>query len=113
MTYLLLKAGHVAAVLVWIGGMLVAALAPVPRWDRLVTTPAMLLAFAFGLAVAMTGGWFPQAWLIGKLAVVLALAALHGVLSGRQRRGLAPPRYAAPLIVLGVTVIVGLAAIKP
>jgi uncharacterized membrane protein len=113
MTYLLLKAGHVAAVLVWIGGMLAAALAPVPRWDRLVTTPAMLLAFAFGLALATTGGWFPQAWLIGKLAVVLALAALHGVLSGRLRRGLAPPRYAAPLIVVAAAVIALLAVVKP
>lgn len=113
MTYLLLKAGHVAAVMVWIGGMLAAALAPVGRWDRLVTTPAMLLAFAFGLALATTGGWFPQRWLVAKLAVVVALAALHGLLAGRQRRGLAPPRHAAPLTVAGIAVIALLAVVKP
>lgn len=113
MTYLLLKAGHVAAAMVWIGGMLAAALAPVPRWDRLVTTPAMLLAFAFGLGLAMAGGWFPQAWLIAKLVVVLALAALHGVLAGRLRRGLPPPRHVATLIVAGVAVIALLAVVKP
>lgn len=113
MIYLLLKAGHVAAVIVWIGGMFVAALGPVPRWDRLVTTPAMLAAFALGLVLATTGGWFPAPWLIAKLAVVLALAALHGALSGRSRRGLTPPAYAAPLIVAGVAVVALLAVVKP
>lgn len=113
MTYLLLKACHVAAVMVWVGGMLAAALGGAPRWDRLVTTPAMLLAFALGLALAMTGGWFPQAWLITKLAVVLALAVLHGVLSGRLRRGQAPPRHAAVLVVAGAAVIALLAVVKP
>lgn len=113
MTYLLLKAGHVAAVIVWIGGMFAAALGAAPRWDRLVTTPAMLAAFAFGLALASTGGWFPQPWLIAKLAVVLGLAALHGILSGRLRRGRPPPAHAAPLIVACVVVVAVLAVVKP
>ncbi len=116
MTYLLLKALHIAAMVVWIGGMLAVALGPPGhgwRWDRLVTTPAMLLALACGIALAMTGGWFPARWLVVKLGFVLLLAALHGVLAGRLRRGQPPPRLAAPLIVAGVAVVVGLAAIKP
>ncbi len=116
MTYALLKALHVAAMVIWIGGMLAVALGPsdrLRRWDRLVTTPAMLLALACGIGLAMTGGWFPARWLVVKLGFVLVLAALHGVLAGRLRRGLAPPRLAAPLIVAGVAVVVGLAAIKP
>jgi len=116
MTYPLLKALHIAATVIWVGGMLAVALGPsdrARRWDRLVTTPAMLVTLGCGVALAMTGGWFPARWLVVKLGFVLLLTALHGVLAGRLRRGLAPPRLAAPLIVAGVVAVVGLAAIKP
>lgn len=134
MVYLWLKAFHIAAVMVWIGGLLVSSMAvnavsasssatfaAVRQWDRRVTSPAMLLVWGLGLALAVLADWFPSAWLIVKLVLVLALSALHGMLTGTLRR-LAegadhnPPRFlrfAAPLVVLGAAVIVLLAVVKP
>ena len=105
-TYLTIKAFHVAAIIIWTGGMLLVALllasmrptagpfllpehrllAVLHRWNRRVTTPAMVSAWVLGLAMAMLGHWFAAMWLSAKLAVVLALSALHGVQAGTLRR---------------------------
>lgn len=142
MDYLWLKALHIAAVATWIGGMLVtsvttaaiarsraagetlgpsAILDAVRRWDRRVTSPAMLLVWALGLTLALRGGWFPAPWLMLKLALVLLLSALHGMLSGTLRRlsrtDASPPplflRHAPSAVVLGTLVTVILVVIKP
>ncbi len=141
MAYLCLKAIHVAAVLCWIGGLLTAAVtiaavsamradpaAPgrttvvevVRSWERRVTLPAMLVAWGAGLVLAMQGQWFGAPWLTFKLALVLALSALYGVLSGTLRRlagSDAPPlswlQHAPLFIIGGVTAIVVLVIVKP
>jgi protoporphyrinogen IX oxidase len=139
--YLWLKALHVGAAVTWIGGMLaaslalttqldaprrpktagVAALDVVRRWDRRVTTPAMLLVWAAGITMAMLGHWFAAPWLMVKLAIVLVLSAVHGLLSGTlralERHGDRSPspslRYVAPVTIAGVFVIAVLAIAKP
>ncbi|MRX11867.1 hypothetical protein GJ697_28960 [Pseudoduganella sp. FT25W] len=137
MGYLLLKALHLTAVFTWIGGMLAAAVvlgAGAPQrcaipagvfdhlrtWDRRVTTPAMLLAWIIGLALALLGHWFPQGWLIAKLAFVLLLSGLHGVLAGQLRRLASEP--AAPVrpmpghaaaVVLATAIIAVIVVVKP
>lgn len=142
MDYLWLKALHIVAVVTWIGGMLVVAvtiaavagvcdqqaiatrsafLQCVRRWDQRVTSSAMLLVWILGLALALTGNWFPRAWLLAKLALVLLLSALHGVLSGRLRKlslsqepsSPASLRYAAPAVVIATLFIVILVVTKP
>ncbi|MBY6264089.1 hypothetical protein EI613_19515 [Azospirillum sp. 412522] len=141
MIYLWLKAFHIVSVTVWIGGMFVAAIAvaalsaskslpgapgrgdligAVRRWDRWATSPAMLLAWLFGLAVATQGGWFGARWLMMKLVFVVALSGLHGMLSGTLRklaRTDAPPSpasgHALPAIVGATVVIVLLVVVKP
>ena len=141
MDYLLLKAFHIAAVLAWTGGLLAQTLALaaagrtagggrlhpaagellaiVRRWDDRVTTPALLLVWASGLALASTGGWLGAPWLSVKLAVVIALSATHGVQSGALRR-LASGGTARPLGLLRPALVVSsyaavafLAAAKP
>ena len=101
MIYLWLKALHVAAALVWSGGLLAAALAAalasnsvsdgslikgIHRFDTYVTSPAMFVVWGAGLALAMLGQWFPSPWLIIKLGIVIVLSALHGVLAATLRR---------------------------
>jgi uncharacterized membrane protein len=101
MIYLWLKALHVAAVLIWTGGLLTAALVTarasksaldasliegLHRFDTRVTSPAMFIVWGAGLALAMLGQWFPSPWLIAKLAIVVALSALHGVLAAKLRQ---------------------------
>jgi putative membrane protein len=138
--YLWLKAFHIAAAMTWISGMVATGLAVasrricagsqatqdtryldvVRRWDRCVTLPAMLVVWGLGLVMAIQAGWFASPWLMIKLAIVGALAALHGLLSGMLRRFGAsadqPPaalRYAAPAMILGVVMIAILAVVKP
>lgn len=140
MDYLWLKALHIIAVVTWVSGMMIVAvtiaaagagqrasadlsalLGRVRLWDRRVTTPAMLLVWGLGLTLALMGHWFEQPWLSIKLAVVLLLSALHGMLSGTLRRltrsdgaGAAPTiRWAAPAILLAVGVVVVLVVVKP
>jgi len=135
-----LKAFHVAAAMTWISGMVAVGLVVasrlagagiqathdprhldvIRRWDRCVTLPAMLVVWGLGLGMAMLAGWFGSPWLMIKLAIVGALSALHGLLSGMLRRLGAsaeqPPaalRYAAPATILGVAVIAMLVVTKP
>jgi len=140
MDYPWLKALHIVAVLVWVGGLFTVAFATaaaskgpadelgpmaliesVRRWDQRVTSPALLIVWGAGLTLAMQGAWFPAPWLIIKLAIVVLLSALHGILSGSLRRlahpdaASAPPwlHHAPPLIVSGVIAIVILVVAKP
>ncbi|HXL32929.1 MAG TPA: CopD family protein [Bradyrhizobium sp.] len=141
MGYLWLKAFHVAAVIGWIGGMLVSSLfiamhvassrplaagearmiEIVRAWDWKVTTPAMLLAWALGMTMAVQAGWFSSRWLIIKLVLVFGLSALHGVQSGALRRMARGANrwtpahlcYAAPAILVAIAAIAALAVVKP
>lgn len=106
MAYLLIKSLHLALVLFWVAGMVVQAFVlaaadklPGPalpqelarlrllrKWERLLTTPAMVGALASGVYLATSAGWFGSGWLLVKLALVLLLAAVHGMQAGRLRR---------------------------
>jgi putative membrane protein len=136
MMYLWLKALHVAAVLCWSGGMLAAAVTIAAvradaagssvmieftsRWDRRVTTSAMLIVWSAGLALATQGQWFGSLWLTIKLGLVVVLSALHGVLAGMLRRLARSEAPAArwfshlpPLIVGSTAAIAVLVVVKP
>ncbi len=89
--------------------------------NRFVTGSALVLAWACGLWLAWRAGWFASGWLHVKLALVLALSALHGWLSAALRRASGDaPRVparawrAAPALALGAIVaVVWLALAKP
>src|SRR5690606_13966455 len=49
------------------------------RLLRFIATPAMLVVWLSGLWLAYAGGLFGEGWLHGKLLVVLALGAVHGL----------------------------------
>lgn len=98
MLYLLTKSLHILAVIIWISGMVALALGLLKpareplqllnRWDKWVTSPAMLLVWVLGLIMAYWGGWFGATWLWVKLAAVFLLSGAHGMLSGQIRRAL-------------------------
>ena len=98
MLYLWIKALHVLAVISWMAALLYLPRLMVYHADtepgskqsatfkvmerrllRLIATPAMLLAWATGLWLAYEAGLFRAGWLSGKLALVLALSAVHGI----------------------------------
>ncbi|MFS7194861.1 CopD family protein [Rahnella inusitata] len=135
-----LNALHVIAGVLWIGGMMgmamvfavsgksaandasrAALLDYVRKWNRCVTSPAMLLLWIAGIWMIVSYGKFPHAWLLIKMVVVVLLSAIHGMLSGELRRrttGLptrdfAILRKASGIIVAAVVVIVVLAVIRP
>jgi uncharacterized membrane protein len=132
--YLLLKALHVAAMLLFVGGLFALIVwsrsagsdgdrrfeRAVHGWNRAVTTPALAATWALGLALALEGDWLRFGWLQAKLALVLVLSGLHGVLSGALRRSLstAPrrvgqPRWIALMVPLALVAIAMLAVMKP
>ncbi|MDN7425568.1 CopD family protein [Burkholderia sp. AU45388] len=132
MIYLVLKAVHLAAVVTFVGGLLLSSVAvrianlavhrAVRRWDRMVTAPALAIVWIAGIALAMSGHWFGAAWLSVKLVIVVALSVLHGILAGTLRRMerddlvIAPVPWlghAAGAVIVAMALVVGLAVIKP
>ena len=134
--YPFLVAAHVTAVVFLVGGMLaldrmVAAVSRSPqdqqagtltalaRFDHQVVTPALLLAWIFGITLAVWAEWFPSTWLTVKLAVVVAVSAFHGLQSGRLRRSARDGTLAEGMtgagagLVLAMLIIAILAIAKP
>jgi putative membrane protein len=132
---------HLVADLLFVGGLLLSALMLTAlsfqgaaevggearlvgflrRWNRFVTSPALVLAWLLGAWLAHTAGWFGAHWLMAKLVLVIALSGLYGVLSAALRRASATPpavpsrawRTTAPIAILAVAAIVWLVLLKP
>lgn len=134
-----LVAAHVAVAVVWTGGLTALGIAvlaandpalremdtvrrfaaAVRRFDHRVTAPAMAATWAFGSILALRGAWFGEPWLTAKIVVVVALSALHGVLSGGLRRNDAAAavgalaRHTPATVGMAVLAIAGLVIVKP
>jgi putative membrane protein len=95
-----LKALHIIAVIAWMAGMLYLPRLFVyhcgaesgslqsetfkimeRRLLRAIINPAMAATWGFGLWLAFDGGVFTTVWLQLKLGLVLAMSAVHGMLS--------------------------------
>jgi len=95
-----LKAFHIIAVIAWMAGMLYLPRLFVyhcaaekgsdqsetfkvmeRRLLRAIINPAMVATWVLGLALAWMGHWFDSGWLQTKVALVLVLSALHGLLA--------------------------------
>jgi putative membrane protein len=76
---------------------------------RYVTTPALVLVWAFGIAMAVEGGWYASGWLKAKAALVLLLSAWHGLQMRTLRRLAtawpAPPAQYPALAMLAMLVV--------
>jgi putative membrane protein len=103
-SYSWIKALHVLAVISWMAGLLYLPRLFVyhagvragsetsetfkvmeRRLLKAIMNPAMIVAWLAGLWLIWQGGWMRSGWLHGKLALVLALSAVHGMLAARQR----------------------------
>lgn len=104
-TYLWLKAGHVIFVIFWMAGLFMlprffvyhqeapAGSEEAARWVdrerkllRIILTPAIVLVWLLGIALAFTIGAWSEGWLHAKLLIVLLLSAYHGYLVGYARK---------------------------
>lgn len=91
------------------------------KWNRFVTTPAMVFALSSGVGIGTIAGWFGNGWLSAKIAIVMLLAGIHGVQTGKLRRLLTvgntdtgvDPRILLPIIFGAPLVIVFLVIFKP
>ncbi|SNT32195.1 Uncharacterized membrane protein [Tardiphaga sp. OK246] len=128
-----IKAIHVAAALLFVGGLLASSMvllslkaAPeraigfisvYARYERLITVPSMLIVWGLGLMLASSGAWFVHGWLQIKLIIVVLLSGLHGIQSGQMRNVEAGNDIARvrtlPIIVLGSIAIAILVIVKP
>ncbi len=103
--YLWAKAVHVIAIIAWMAGMLYLPRLFVYHCDapkgspqsetfkvmerrllKVIINPAMLVAWALGLWLAWSGGFFSAHWFHGKLALVLAMSGVHGYFAGAVRK---------------------------
>lgn len=108
--YLAIKAVHVIAVISWMAGMLYlprlfvyhAGVAPGSetselfkvmerRLMRAIMVPAMLVAWAMGLTLAIAGGLFDEHWFHAKLLLAVAMTVTHLMLM-KWRRDFAADR---------------------
>jgi uncharacterized membrane protein len=117
---------HLIAVMLFLGGLFIAALvlktgpsaselARMRRWNRIATTPALLMLWAAGLFLAVEGEWLGAIWLQLKLACVVALTLIHALQS--RRLGAAGPvvgtAWILPVSALLVVLIFCLVGAKP
>jgi putative membrane protein len=105
MLYEWLKALHIVAVISWMAGMLYLPRlfvyhADVPpgsdrsemlkvmerRLLKAIINPAMAATWVLGVALAWMSGFYLAPWLWAKVALVVALSGVHGVLSAAVRR---------------------------
>jgi putative membrane protein len=96
-----LKAFHVIAVIAWMAGMLYLPRLFVYHCEadpgsrqsetfkvmerrllKAIINPAMIATWVLGLWLAWSGGWLAAPWFHVKLALVLAMTAMHGLLVG-------------------------------
>jgi protoporphyrinogen IX oxidase len=94
-----LKAFHLIAAIAWMAGMLYLPRLFVYHCDaepgsrqsetfkvmeqrllKAIINPAMAATWILGLWLAWQAGWFAAGWLHAKLALVVALSAVHGLL---------------------------------
>jgi len=139
--YELVRLLHVSADIVFIAGLLAGALVlaalsfqaepelaeerrlvdAMRRFNRIVTGPALVIAWICGTWLALQAGWFASHWLQFKLVLVLALSAVHGSLSAGLRRACAPVpavpsrawRATPALALVATAIVVWLALMKP
>ena len=95
-----LKAFHVIAIIAWMAGMLYLPRLFVYHCEadvgsrqsetfkvmerrllRAIMNPAMIVTWLLGLWLAWRGGWFAAPWLHMKLALVIGMSGVHGMLS--------------------------------
>lgn len=98
--YLWFKALHIIAVIAWMAGLFYLPRLFVYHVDaeigsvqsetfkvmerkllNIITTPAMIVSWVFGLLVAWQGDFFFDTWFFIKLVFVLALSGFHGFLA--------------------------------
>jgi len=117
MLYLTIKALHIVAVIIWTGSLflltLVTAKTPLDqsamRTARRVTDAAIGLTWLAGLTLAVSGNWYLSTWWQIKLALVIAISAIHSIVHRRWQRlsetG-ARTHPAIPWVLLVITMIV-------
>ena len=140
MLYLYLKSLHIVAMVAWMAGLLYLPRlfvyhAGVPvgspqsetfkvmerRLLKAIMNPAMIATWVLGLYLAWDGGWFWSGWLHAKLALVIGLSALHGMMAGalrhfaedRNTRSATYYRVLNEVPTVGLVLIVILVVVKP
>lgn len=141
MTYLTIKTLHILCVMLWVSGMMLqilllyagkklpdatqpetlSGLRLLHNFERMLTAPAMLIALASGIFIAINGGWFAYGWLFVKIALVVLLAAIHGLHTGKLKRMFETPEHPThlnsqrviPVVMVAVLLIVFLVVAKP
>ena len=139
MEYQFIKVFHLTSLITWMGTMLVAPSIilmanRMPSLLRkkfaaqyrvalsLLTTPAMILTWVFGVILMIYGNWFLSIWIMIKIIFVLMFSAGHGLFL-RQLRKIEnsteslnielPMKIVFCVELLLLSLIIGLVLLKP
>lgn len=134
--YLWVKSVHVIAIIAWMAGLLYLPRLFIYHCDapkgsqqsetfkvmerrllRLITNPAMVIAWVLGLWLGWNAGWFSEGWFHAKLVLVLGLSAVHGYFSVAVRHfaqdnNIRTPRHwrimneVPTLLMIGIVILV-------
>jgi len=127
MFYFIIKWLHVLSVMVWIMGLVLQCIlllaaqekiqaSPLTQilrlWEKRLSIPGVLLVWATGLYLAMSGAWYQSHWFMIKAAIVVLLTGLQGVFAANIRRYYdesTVPALPMPGFITAVFVMVALA----
>jgi len=134
--YLWIKAFHLIAVIAWMAGMLYlprllvyhAEAQPGSKQSetfkvmerrllKAIINPAMMATWALGLWLVWAGGFWASGWFHAKLALVLAMSAMHGLFARWVKdfaadRNQRPPKFyrwmneVPTLLMIGIVILV-------
>ncbi|VVE21394.1 membrane protein [Pandoraea eparura] len=131
MLYLWIKVTHLIAVITFIAGLVTMALGgrlTQPEWRRVarradygLASPALIVVWITGPALAFMAHWWSAPWFMAKLVLVVILSGLHGRMSATLRRlerdgattSSALFRRALPVALLSMAGVVSLVIVKP
>ena len=136
MLYRWVKAFHVIAIIAWMAGMLYLPRLFVyhaesqrgsiqsetfkimeRRLLKAIINPAMIAAWILGIILVWQGGWITSGWLHAKIALVIGLSAVHGILAKQVKlfaadKNTRPARYfrilneVPTVLMIGIVILV-------
>ena len=101
MIYFIVKWIHILSAITWLIGLMMQCIlllaaqqkvqaSPLTQilrsWEKCFSLPGVLLVWATGLYLAMSGAWYHAHWFMIKATIVFILTGLHGVFAANIRR---------------------------
>jgi len=135
MLYFIIKWVHVLSVMIWVTGLVLQCIlllaaqqklqaSPLTQiirsWEKSLSIPGLLLVWATGLYLAISGAWYQSHWFMIKATIVFILTGMHGIFAANIRRYYSestvpslPMQWFITALFIMVAFVVFLVIVKP